>query len=78
METPTNSTFETKIKIILDHLQIQGKITSIEAIRLCECTRLAAVIHTLKSRGHNISAIRTFENKRNYSTYYYHETPVLK
>lgn len=74
----SSSNFETKIKMILNHLQNQGKITSIEAIKLCECTRLAAVIHTLKSRGHNITAIRTFENKKNYSTYYYHEPTVLK
>jgi prephenate dehydratase len=76
METPTN--FETKIKMVLNYLQQQKQMTSIQAINLCQCTRLAAVIHTLKSRGHNITAIRTYENKSNWTTYYYHEDTILK
>jgi hypothetical protein len=73
-----SNNFETKIKMVLNHLQTQGQITSIQAINLCQCTRLAAVVHTLKTRGHNITAIRTFENKTNWSTYYYHEPTVIK
>ena len=39
---------------ILNHLQTHEGITSIEAIRLYGCTRLAARISDLRSRGHDI------------------------
>lgn len=45
---------ETKTEKILKHLQKRKKITSLDAIELYGCTRLASVIFNLKGRGHEI------------------------
>lgn len=45
---------KTKTEQILNHLKKRKKITSLEAIELYKCTRLAAVIFNLKNRGYEI------------------------
>lgn len=67
----TTETFESKTKMILDHLQYHKKITSWEAIQLFKATRLAAVIHVLKERGHSIETQMVYENKTRYAVYHY-------
>ena len=44
----------TKKQKILSHLKSGRTITSMEAIDLYRCTRLAAVIHSLKEEGYDI------------------------
>lgn len=69
METTT--TFETKMKSVLNHLQFHQKITSWEAITLYRATRLAAIIHILKERGYSIETEMVYENKTRYAIYHY-------
>jgi len=44
---------------ILNHLRIIGGITTMEAIRLYGCTRLADKIFMLKNRGYQIKTVMT-------------------
>jgi hypothetical protein len=69
-----NESFETKIAKILSHLQTHGQITSWEAISKYRCSRLAAVVFVLKSRGHSITTERVTENKSNYAIYHFHKS----
>ena len=39
---------------ILKHLQSNGTITPMDALNQYGCFRLAAIIHSLRRRGHNI------------------------
>lgn len=50
---------ETLIKKILNHLEVHGTITSMEAITNYGATRLSAIIFILRERGYNISTIMT-------------------
>ena len=43
-------------EIILKHLQEHGSITSMEAIELYHCTRLACQIHKLRKDGYVITS----------------------
>lgn len=43
-----------KTKKVLEHLQINGSITSLEAIELYGATRLSAIIFNLRKRGYDI------------------------
>lgn len=67
----TTETFESKTKMILEHLQYHKKITSWEAIKLFRATRLSAVIFVLKERGHRIETEMVYENKTRYAVYHY-------
>jgi len=54
--------------MIKKHLKSGNTITSLEAIDLFGCTRLAARIHDLKSRGLNVKkAIKKVTNRFNKS-----------
>ena len=44
----------TKSQKVLDHLQKNGAITSIEAIDLYGATRLSAIIYNLRKKGYVI------------------------
>ena len=44
----------TKLQKVLEHLQQNGTITSIEAIELYGATRLSDIIFNLRKRGYNI------------------------
>jgi len=46
----------TQSETVLNHLENNRKITSIEAIGLYGITRLAAVIYTLKKQNHEITS----------------------
>ena len=67
----TTETFESKTKMILEHLQYHKKITSWEAIKLFKATRLSAVIFILKERGHSITSEMVYEKKTRYAVYHY-------
>ena len=45
----------SKTADVLHHLQVNKKITSLEAIKLYRATRLSAIIYNLRRRGYNIS-----------------------
>lgn len=47
----------TQIDMIKEYLRKNQTLTSLEAINMFGCTRLAAVIHKLKSRGWKIVTI---------------------
>jgi hypothetical protein len=67
----TTETFETKMKMVTDHLIYHKKITSWEAIKLYRATRLSAMIFNLKERGHRIETEMVYENKTRYAVYHY-------
>lgn len=48
---------ETQNAQILDYLTRGRSITAMEALRLCDCFRLAARIHDLKQAGHVINGM---------------------
>ena len=59
----------TKKKKILTHLQSCRTITSMEAIDLYKCTRLAAIIYSLKDEGYNIESKNVKGTNTNYARY---------
>ena len=59
----------TKKKKILTHLQSGRTITSMEAIDLYKCTRLAAIIYSLKDEGYNIESKNVKGTNTNYARY---------
>tara|TARA_R100000458_G_C8149629_1_gene157762 strand:+ start:295 stop:531 length:237 start_codon:yes stop_codon:yes gene_type:complete len=59
----------TKKQKILSHLKSGRTITSMEAIDLYRCTRLAAVIHSLKEEGYDIISKNVKGTNTNYARY---------
>ena len=61
----------TKKQKILSHLKSGRTITSMEAIDLYRCTRLAAVIHSLKEEGYDSTSAEFYEEitKRLHETF---------
>lgn len=47
----------TKTAKVLEHLQNNKSITSMQAIQLYKATRLSAIIFNLRKRGYNISTL---------------------
>lgn len=47
----------SKTEKVLEHLQKNGCITSLEAIELYGATRLSAIIFNLRKRGFNIETV---------------------
>lgn len=47
---------ETKIKKVLEYLKSGNTITSMEAFRLFNVTRLSAIIFCLRKRGYTIAS----------------------
>ena len=61
---------ETQIRKIQNHLQRYDHITSWEAIEKYHCTRLAAVIHTLRTeKGWVINTLMHYENNKSWAQY---------
>lgn len=44
----------TKVGLVQEHLENEGSITSLEAIKLYGATRLSAIIYILRNRGFEI------------------------
>ena len=67
------TSFETKIKSVLEHLKVNGKITSWDAINLYHATRLSAIIYVLKKRGHEIHTHMEYDSntKSRWAVYHY-------
>jgi len=59
----------TKKQKILTHLKSGRTITSMEAIDLFRCTRLAAVIYSLKEEGYSIESKSVKGTNTNYARY---------
>lgn len=64
----------TKAGEVLKHLQVNGHITSLEAIQLYGATRLSAIIFNLRKKGYNIettdaTCIDRYGHKCNYAKY---------
>ena len=64
----TQETKEHKIKL---HLLNGNKITTLDALNLYGCFRLASVIHRLRKKGFNILSYRHNYKGNNYSVYEY-------
>lgn len=47
---------KSQVEIIIEHLERNGHITSMEAFSRYKITRLAAVISLIKKRGYNITS----------------------
>ena len=60
---------ETQIKIIGDLLNSGHTITPIEALTMCGCFRLSAVIFRLKERGFDIQTTLMQNGKKRYAMY---------
>ncbi|MDA8645283.1 helix-turn-helix domain-containing protein [Amylibacter sp.] len=60
----------TQMDIVKEHLENYGKISPLEAQSNYNIWRLAAVIHKLKTLGHDIhSTLRTAPNGSRYAVY---------
>lgn len=67
----------TKLQKVLEHLQENGAITSIEAIDLYGATRLSAIIYNLRKKGYIIETkmletIDRYGNPCHYGRYVLH------
>ena len=60
-----NGEYETQESLILNHLQTEGDITSIQAIMMYGVTRLAAVICKQKKKGYAIESVDEVGFNRN-------------
>jgi hypothetical protein len=74
----TTQSFETKIQLVLNHLQEQKSISSWEAITLYRATRLSAIIFVLKNRGHSITTEMFYEGKTRFGVYHYAGMDVIE
>jgi hypothetical protein len=59
----------TAIEAILKHLK-RKPITPLEALQQYGCFRLAAAIHTLRKRGHEIKTVDKTENGKTFAQYF--------
>ena len=62
---------ESQNKRILEHLSLGRTITSLEALSLFQCFRLAARISDLKGKGHNVQSemVQVGSNKKKVARY---------
>jgi hypothetical protein len=60
---------DSQKKMILIHLQMNDTITTYEAFKKFQCTRLSAIIFLLKQDGHNISKTMETKNGKTYALY---------
>lgn len=63
---PNKKSSDSQNKLLLQHLQMGGTITSLEAVKLYECMRLASRICDLRKMGYGIEGkfITTPSGKR--------------
>jgi hypothetical protein len=60
----------SQVKTVINHLNNNRKITSIEAIGLYGITRLAAVVHSIKKSGVEVdTTMKDGVNKTKYAEY---------
>lgn len=63
---------DTQKRIIARHLMLLGHITSLQAFKRYNITRLAEVIRRLKKDGHNIASVTEYDQQnksRHWSRY---------
>lgn len=71
----------TKTQAVLEWLQTNASISSMEAINNFGATRLSAIIFNLRKRGHNIETVMVegrdrFGNHMRFARYYLRNSPV--
>lgn len=60
----SNDRIKTQIDAVLDFLERNGSITSMQAIENFGATRLSGIIYTLRNRGYNITTtLREVKNR---------------
>ena len=60
-----------KTKKVLEYLQVNGSITSIEAFEKFRATRLSAIIFNLRKYGHKIASIPAkYTNQEGETSYF--------
>lgn len=65
-----NNSFETKMKMVSNHLVKHGSITSWEAINKFRATRLSAIIFILKERGWLFRTVLELHKKSRFARYH--------
>ena len=60
---------KSKTTMILEYMGVHRGITQMDAYRLCNATRLAAVIADLKKRGYKIETVYHEGRGRGYAEY---------
>ena len=60
---------KTATESILAHLK-RKSITPLEALEHYGCFRLAAIIHNLRKRGHEIKTVEKTENGKTFAQYF--------
>lgn len=63
--------YRTQAQIIQDHMEKHGSITSLEAFRLYDITRLSAAIYILRHSGVDVGATREVSNKSGRNKYFH-------
>lgn len=71
----------TKTQAVLEWLQTNASISSMEAINNFGATRLGAIIFNLRKRGHNIETVMVdgrdrFGNPMRFARYYLRNSPA--
>ena len=71
----------TKTQAVLEWLQTNASISSMEAIQNFGATRLSAIIFNLRKRGYNIETVMVdgrdrFGNQMRFARYYLRDSPV--
>lgn len=71
----------TKTQAVLNWLQTNASISSMEAIQSFGATRLSAIIFNLKRKGYNIETVMCegtdrFGNRMRFARYYLRSSPV--
>ena len=62
--------YRSQALIVQEHMEKHGSITSMEAFRLYDITRLSAAIYRLKHSGVNIGATVEVSNKSGRNKYF--------
>ena len=62
--------YRSQAKIVQDHMEKHGSITSMEAFELYDITRLSAAIHVLRHSGVDVGAKVEVSNKSGRNKYF--------
>lgn len=60
---------DSQREIILNHLKANESITPLDALKLCGCFRLAAIIWTLREDGYDIETELVYDGNKKYAKY---------
>mgnify|MGYP003142255246 CR=1 FL=1 len=66
---------------VLTHLELHGSITSMEAFKEYNATRLSGIIFTLRKQGYNIITKDTYSSNQSghtFATYYLTNVPLFE